>query len=747
MPRWTHPISCQLLLVVTTADRALATSAPTLAGDCDVNWSVDLADYAGLATCLSGPGVGVDAACGCPDLDTDGDVDLRDFGLFQVSFTATQFLSIGIESDADDGTEVDDTTWHDDGYGGSDVNRMGASGGESYDSGLRFDLPQVSQGETFAFARLVVPASDDGYVNSAAHLRVVGINQDSVGEFTVQRPSQLPKTNASVDWDLDANWPEPTDDTHCTPLYRYSPDISSIINEIVGRPGWGSGPDGKTLAVVVEDDGATGQDFLAFQDSRTQNIWPCPGTVSAKLELYRSLRSTLIGKEFLGRPTDHSVTVNAFSLVALEAYAEFGTIPGTYTDQTSVVTYPAETPIETVMDGLLPDTRYHYRLRYRRPNQGQFAAGPERTFHTQRPPGSTFTFAVQSDSHLYWSIREKDDATQALYQRALCNAQNGMPDFLVSLGDTFYCSAYVGRDVLDFGEALKRHLDQRPFLDMACHSAPFFFAIGNHEGEVGWRLDGTPDNMAVWATNARKLLYPLPVPDGFYTGNQDEPAYTGLREDYYAWEWGDALFIVLDPYWYTTSKPHDWDGTPGSGDNWDWTLGWDQYDWLRNTLEASSATFKFVFSHHVTGGVNTYGRGGVEAASHALGGRGSFEWGGESLSGMYEFDTRRPGWGDPIHTLMVNNGVSIYFHGHDHVFVKQELDGVVYQECPQPNDKSYGEGAYVAGRYLSGAKVNNSGTLRVTVSPSQVTVEYVRAYLPGDGPNKQVAYSYTIPAP
>jgi hypothetical protein len=38
----------------------------------------------------------------------------------------------------------------------------------------------------------------------------------------------------------------------------------------------------------------------------------------------------------------------------------------------------------------------------------------------------------------------------------------------------------------------------------------------------------------------------------------------------------------------------------------------------------------------------------------------------------------------------------------------------------------------------------NSGHLRVTVSPTQVTVDYVRAFLPGAGTNGTVAYSYTI---
>jgi hypothetical protein len=91
----------------------------------------------------------------------------------------------------------------------------------------------------------------------------------------------------------------------------------------------------------------------------------------------------------------------------------------------------------------------------------------------------------------------------------------------------------------------------------------------------------------------------------------------------------------------------------------------------------------------------------------------------------------------------VDHNVSIFFHGHDHVFVKQDLDGVVYQECPVPSDGMYGYGHY---GYIYGDLVNNSGHLRVEVSQDDVSVDYVRAFLPGDGEDGIIAYSYTITA-
>ncbi|MCX6615006.1 MAG: hypothetical protein NTZ98_02775 [Acidobacteria bacterium] len=60
--------------------------------------------------------------------------------------------------------------------------------------------------------------------------------------------------------------------------------------------------------------------------------------------------------EILGRPTDHSVTVNARSDAALEMYFEYGLVPSGYTAQTATVTSAVNVPIETLIDGLRPNT-------------------------------------------------------------------------------------------------------------------------------------------------------------------------------------------------------------------------------------------------------------------------------------------------------------------------------------------------------------------------------------------------------
>jgi hypothetical protein len=196
-------------------------------------------------------------------------------------------------------------------------------------------------------------------------------------------------------------------------------------------------------------------------------------------------------------------------------------------------------------------------------------------------------------------------------------------------------------------------------------------------------------------------------------------------------------------------------------DAWDWTLGRRQYDWLFRTLDGSDAEWKFVFTHHLVGGVteaqhknHPYGRGGIDAAKYEVSGRPSFEWGGENSSGEYVFDKMRPGWSHgAIHDILVETGVDILFHGHDHCFVHEELDGIVYQECPVPSGGNYATGMVERAFYTTGTIVNNSGHLRVTVSQDSVMVDYVRAVLPEDEPlyedgtlvrNGTVSYSYVI---
>lgn len=429
----------------------------------------------------------------------------------------------------------------------------------------------------------------------------------------------------------------------------------------------------------------------------------------------------------LGRPTDTSITVSISFDKVVEYYFEYGKQPGIYTITTPKIMNSVNKPDEIDFHNLSPDTKYYYRAQYRIPGTPSYSVSPEYSFHTQRAKGSTFSFTIEADEHLY-----DKKGIKSLYQITLNNQALDKPDFMLSLGDIF------GDDHNPFditsAELDALHKYYRPFLGNICHSVPFYVCLGNHEGENDYYLaQSPPNNLAVNGTLWRKYYYPNPFPNSFYSGNTDvEPYGIGNPENYYAWTWGDALFVVLDVY----RNECDTDPKP---QGWVWSLGFPQYTWLKNTLETSNAKYKFVFAHHIRG----QGRGAKTNAK-------LYEWGGYEQNGInYTFPQNRPGWAKPIHKLFVDNGVNIFFQGHDHLFAHEVLDNITYQEVPMPSDTTYQIGVLANADAYTADTLDGSGHIRVTVSPECVKVDFVRAYLPKDTlsgihHNREVAFSYTL---
>jgi len=424
----------------------------------------------------------------------------------------------------------------------------------------------------------------------------------------------------------------------------------------------------------------------------------------------------------LGRPTDDGVTIRVRLRDAGEAHVEHGAIPDAMAERTDTIRFAAGETHDFVLDGLAPNARHHYALRYRTVG-GDETVVPAGTFHTRRAAGSPFVFTVTSDSHL------DENTSGAVYLRTLANAAADQPDFHFELGDTFMTGKYARPEIAE-----AQYLAQRYYLGSLCHSAALFLALGNHDGEGGGRRS------TEWATATRTRLFPNPFPDGFYTGNDRAEPVVGLPQNYYQWSWGDAQCIVLDPFRATTGRSRD-------GDGWAFTLGEEQYRWLRESLSSVDARYRFVFLHHLVGGTPPHSRGGVEAAPY-------WEWGGKGASGEDAFAERRPGWEAPIHDLLVRHGVSVVFHGHDHLFAKQDLDGIVYQLVPQPGHRRAGNTSSAAEYgYLAGEIQPSSGHLRVRVGADETRVDYVRAFLREDrredgdggaGVNGSVSYSYVV---
>ena len=457
----------------------------------------------------------------------------------------------------------------------------------------------------------------------------------------------------------------------------------------------------------------------------------------------------------LGRPTDDSIVVHVLAETGTDVFVEYGEASGQYGNRTDVTESSLDGTAEVVLKDLDANTAYFYRIHYRAVDDLESRIGEEYSFWTQRPKGSTFSFGVQGDSH---PERLGVMYSPDLYARTMERVAGDRPDLYFMLGDDFSISNlmpdfYQGdRTALNQQIVDNVYLNQRNFLSTMAHSTALFMVNGNHEEARGHFLSTPLHDVSIFAGSARTRFFPLPAPDGFYSGSSESVPGIGLLKDYYAFEWGDALFVMIDPYWSSPVPVGNSGGMggggmgPGFGEEWDrlttrapdrWasTMGDAQYQWFRETLAGSDAKYKFVFTHHVLG----VGRGGIELAR-------DYEWGGYGTDGNWEFDEQRPNWELPIHQLMVKNGVTIFFQAHDHIFVRQELDGIIYQSVPNPADDTYT--ARNRNAYLSGDALDNSGYLNVMVSPEQVKVDYIRSYLPehelGGRKHGEIAYSYLV---
>jgi predicted phosphodiesterase len=424
---------------------------------------------------------------------------------------------------------------------------------------------------------------------------------------------------------------------------------------------------------------------------------------------------------WLCRPGAEEVTLSVLAWQDMDVFVSYGTKPASLTQRSEVVKLKAGEPQTILLGQLEADTGYAYQLTYLI-GSGEAFRDEIRSFHTQRTAASSFTFTTQADSHLDVSTHVR------VYQQTLANMLADKPDFMIDLGDT----TMVDKFGSFYTRAESQYMAQRYYMGRIAHSVPILMVLGNHDGEQGSRLTGQPNSMPLWSIGMRKKYFPNPEPGGIYTGNAKAEEEAGLLQDYYAFEWGSALFVVLDPFWFTRERKRD--------DNWSMTLGEAQYRWLTKTLETSKAPFKFVFLHHLVGGLGKDVRGGVKPAPF-------MEWGGKNADGSEGFQQHRPGWEMPIHQLFVKNGVSIVFHGHDHLFAKEELDGIIYQDVPQPGHPSGGTRSAEEYGY-TGTILGSSGHVRVTVGPKEAKVDYVRSIVPGvtrdDLPNGSVVHSYII---
>lgn len=451
----------------------------------------------------------------------------------------------------------------------------------------------------------------------------------------------------------------------------------------------------------------------------------------------------------IGRPTDKSVAISLLAGTSGSALIEYGYSKSRMMVRTKSQNVVAAVPAIFELTNLRANSTFYYRVRFT--SNGKLQLSDIYSATTQRKAGTAFSFTVQGDTH---PERAGKMFNADLYKVMLTNVAAQKPDFHIMLGDDFSIDPLISKGAANKANVENIYRTQRDWLTTVGSSIPLFLVNGNHEQAAGYLLDGTQTNPAVLAGSARVKFFPLPENNSIYSVDSTTVDGIGLLRDYYAWEWGDALFVTLDPYWHSKfavdnvagdsasdlngSGTKNNGGKTGSGkvsDLWQVGIGDEQYAWLKKTLEQSKAKFKFVFAHHVLG----TGRGAIEVSTN-------YEWGGIDPKGKSTFEKERPNWELPIHDLMVKNGVSIFFQGHDHIFVTQERDGLIYQSMPNPADDTFSY--FNANAYLSGTKAPNSGHVRVTVSPQEAKVEYFLVARSTDKArsNLALAHSYAVKA-
>ena len=369
-----------------------------------------------------------------------------------------------------------------------------------------------------------------------------------------------------------------------------------------------------------------------------------------------------------------SARIKVVANQAIQVYIEYGFAKGKYLYKTEVITTKTTGANYLALTSLMANTKIFYRLRYALKTSSSFLSKSEATFITSAI-GSNATFAIQADPHM----DENSDAN--VYTKTLQQVVAASPAFLIDLGDIFMVDKLQSKTEAN----IRARFELMKGFYKNLGSVPLKIVLGNHDGELGYSTFNTK--------KYRKEYF---------------PEQTGELA-YFAFDGPNQLHIALDPFTYTTTNPKD--------DGWQWTLGKTQYEWLVKTLSESKAQHKFIYIHHLLVG-NAQSRGGVEIALRN-------EWGGKNNDGSYGFDQYRPGWGKPIHQLLVDHKVSFVFKGHDHLYVKQELDGVIYQTLPQPSHPGEKLDVTQYG-YLSGKGVGGSGFLKVRTEGATAYVDFVK---------------------
>ncbi len=350
---------------------------------------------------------------------------------------------------------------------------------------------------------------------------------------------------------------------------------------------------------------------------------------SSKLKRYPYLTDVVLSSATINWATDRSSSTGSVKWGAVDA-------GGNCTPTTSVTGTKTSLTVNSVSEyqwsatlTLAPNTQYCYRVFLSSTDLLGTDASPR--FWTQLPLGSTqpFSFAVFGDWGAVDSTGANPEQANLMQRIASSGAR-----FAITTGDNGYPSGSQNNygDLVEVGADLSAIFGPS-FWTRAGASMALFPTVGNHGLS---RSDSNHPHFQNW---------PQSVAVSSSGGRYAKETYCCLNGStsaiypsaWYAFDAGVARFYILDAAWADsnvgTSSDYGLDAA------YHWASGKAEYNWLAADLAAHPGGLKFAFFHYPL-----YSDKSDHASDTFLQGPGSLE------------------------RLLSNNGVSIAFSGHSHIY-------------------------------------------------------------------------------
>jgi hypothetical protein len=297
----------------------------------------------------------------------------------------------------------------------------------------------------------------------------------------------------------------------------------------------------------------------------------------------------------------------------------------TYSTSSTAAGTTALARLNLTLSGLSAGTTYYAVTQYKIGDSGTWInmPGGRVVFNTFRAAGSSFRFAVYSDTHFkdsgigmsaaHTQFLDYDDASNyglsCMFRDMRKQCEDEDVDFFLALGDNVASASVTSATIRDDYQLWRR------FFGCIHKRATHYHAIGNWEFTAGWRQYSGYQKMhhEEWQRftcnpdDEGGNSYGDWVPAEGYENDDGDTVdatwlatkiHTGNPENYYAITDGDVTIFVLDPFRYARVAQRDADYEVQAP----YTLGDTQWAWLEAQLAACTSKYIILATHHLPGG-------------------------------------------------------------------------------------------------------------------------------------------------